>query len=497
LTVMPGKAIFSTIDLNKKFDQAEYDKIIPELRERLGELQRKARDAGIPTMIIFEGWEGSGKGTQMNRLLMALDPRGFKTYAIDKPMDEEKVRPFFWRFWIKTPPKGEMAVYSKSWYGQTLSKVFRKKIKGDQALERYNEVKLFEKTLSDDGTLIIKLFLHISKKEQKARLEKIGAEPDTSWLVTNSDRDQNQGYGRYLEAVEAMVESSDTAYAPWTIVEAEDKRYATVKIYKTVIATLEKRLAPARRVKKVPQAKEARKLILNSVDLSKSLPEDKYRQDLEKYQDTLKRLQYMVFKAGVPVVIVFEGWDAAGKDGGIRRLTENMDPRGYQVNSYGAPNDVQKSYNYLWRFWKEMPQKGGIAIFDRSWYGRVLVERVERFCTEAEWMRAYGEINEMERELVDFGAIIIKFWLHISWDEQLKRFESRELDPFKTYKLTEEDWRNREKWNKYLVAADDMFVKTSTSYAPWTIVESDDKHYSRIKILETAILALEEKVGKP
>jgi polyphosphate:AMP phosphotransferase len=497
LTVMPGKAIFSTINLDKKLDQAAYDEIIPGLRERLGEFQRKARDAGIPTMIIFEGWEASGKGTQMNRLLMALDPRGFKTYAIDKPLDAEKERPFFWRFWIKTPPRGEMAIYSTSWYGQTLLKVFRKKMKDGQALERYNEAKLFEKTLSDDGYLIIKLFLHISKKEQKARLDKIEKEPFASWLVTDTDRDQNKSYGRYRDAVEAMVESSDSAYAPWTIVEAEDKRFATVKIYRTVIAAMEKRLAPARQKKPVPPAKEARKLILNAVDLSKSLPEDEYKQKLENYQDTIKRLQYMAYRADVPVVIVFEGWDAAGKDGGIRRLTENMDPRGYQVNSYGAPNDVQRSFNYLWRFWKEMPSRGSIAIFDRSWYGRVLVERVEGFCTPADWTRAYGEINEMERELADFGAIILKFWLHISWDEQLKRFERRELDPFKTYKLTDEDWRNREKWDKYLVAADDMFVKTSTPYAPWTIVESNDKHYSRIKILETAIAALEEKVGKP
>ncbi len=497
MTKIAGKDIFKSIDLGQKLDQASYDAIIQGLRDRLGELQRKAIAAGVPTIIIFEGWGGSGIGIQMNKLLMGLDPRGFRVYAIDKPTDEEKVRPYFWRFWVKTPQKGQMAILSRSWYSQTLAKSFEGKMNDAQVLERYDETKMFEKTLSDDGCLIIKFFLHISKKEQRSRLDKMEKDPVASWLVSKFDRDQNKDYERYLEAYSDMIGYTDTDYTPWNIIEAENKKFATVKIYNTVIGAMEKRLAPQKPSKLVPAAKGKRELILENTDLTGSLEEGDYKVKLDALQDRLRRLQFMVFRQGIPVIFVFEGWDAAGKDGGIRRLTENMDPRGYQVDSYAAPNDVEKSHHYLWRFWKEMPADGDVTIFDRSWYGRVLVERVEGFCTPAEWSRAYGEINEMERELAEDGAIIVKFWLHISWDEQLKRFERRELDPLRQYKITDDDWRNRDKWDKYVVAADEMFMKTNTDYAPWVIVGSNYKRFARIKILETAIAAMEKRVGKP
>ena len=491
------KDILDHVDLSKKLGPEEYNTVIPNLRERLGELQRKAKDAGVPVIIIFEGWAESGKGIQMNKLLMGLDPRGFRVYAIDKPTDEEKVRPFFWRFWVKTPQKGQIVILSKSWYGQTLSKVFDEKMDDDKARERYLEANLLEKTLTDNGCLIIKLFLHISKKEQKSRLDKKKKDPIAAWLVTKDDRDQNKDYKKYLCAVENMIGDTNTGYAPWNIIEAEDRRFATVKIYNTVIEAMEKSLQPSGPVKLAAAIKLKLKPILENTDLSGSLEEAEYKEKLNALQNKIKELQYMVYRQGVPIIFVFEGWDAAGKDGGIRRLTENIDPRGYQVNSYGVPNDVEKSHHYLWRFWKEMPADGHIAIFDRSWYGRVLVERVEGFCTPAEWSRAYGEINEMERELSERGAAIVKFWLHISWDEQLKRFERREIDPFKNYKITNDDWRNRDKWDKYVVAADEMLMKTSTDYAPWVIIGSNYKRYARIKILETAIAAIEKKVGKP
>ncbi len=492
-----GKDVFKSVDLNKKLDQASYDAAIQGLRDKLGELQRQAIQAGVPTIIIFEGWEGAGKGTQMNKLLMGLDPRGFRVYAIDKSTDEEKVRPYFWRFWIRTPQKGQMAILSKSWYGQTLARAFAGKLNDAQTVERYDEAKLFERTLADDGCLIIKLFLHISKKEQKARLDRLEKDPIASWMVSKSDREQNKDYDRYLEAFSDMIGYTDTDYAPWNIIEAENRKYAVVKIYNTVISAMEKGLEPKKPAKPAPAVKVKLDPILENTDLTGSLEEGEYKEKLDALQDRLRRLQFMLFRQGVPVVFVFEGWDAAGKDGGIRRLTENIDPRGYQVNSYAAPNDVEKSHNYLWRFWKEMPADGHITIFDRSWYGRVLVERVEGFCTPAEWSRAYGEINEMERELAEAGAIVVKFWLHISHDEQLKRFERRELDPLRQYKITEEDWRNRDKWDKYVLAADEMFMKTNTDYAPWVIVGTNFKRFARIKILETAIAAIEKRVGKP
>lgn len=474
----------------------EYDAVIDGLREHLGELQRQARTAGIQSMIIFEGWDAAGKGVLMNQLLMALDPRGFKVYPINKPMDVEKVHPFFWRFWTKTPPNGDMSIFSKSWHGHLLEHVFEGKMDEKRAATRFEESNFFEKTLADDGYLMVKLFLHISKKEQKDRLEKLEKDPARSWMVSKSDWEQNKHYDDYLKAADELIARTETPYAPWAIVEANDRRFATVKIIKAVTAAMESRLAgnkpgtPPIRLEGGPIPD-----LLSKVDLSKSIPHDVYHQKLDALQENIMRLQYKIYNKGVPVAIVFEGPDAAGKGGCIKRLTECMDPRGYQVNPSGPPNDVEKTHHYLWRYWNNFPAEGNIAIFDRSWYGRVLVERVEGFCTPRDWMRAYEEINETERQLAEFGTVIVKFWLQVDMAEQLRRFEHRETDPFKTYKLTDEDWRNRDKWDKYTKAANEMFYRTDTAYAPWTIVEANDKLYARIKVIETVIAAMEKNVG--
>jgi polyphosphate kinase 2 (PPK2 family) len=227
--------------------------------------------------------------------------------------------------------------------------------------------------------------------------------------------------------------------------------------------------------------------MLTTVDLSLKLEQEEYDRLLIKYQVALHDLAFQVYLQQRPVVIAFEGWDAAGKGGAIRRVTEKIDPRGFTVYSIAAPKGDDATHHYLWRFWKRLPEAGQIAIFDRSWYGRVLVERIEGFCTEAEWKRAYREINYFERQLVDFGTIPFKFWLHVSKDEQLRRFESRQNDKLRSWKLTEEDWRNREKWDQYEDAVAEMLLKTSTISAPWTVVEGDDKLYARIKILKTLV----------
>ena len=236
--------------------------------------------------------------------------------------------------------------------------------------------------------------------------------------------------------------------------------------------------------------------VLAKVDLSLCCDRKTYRKKLKEYQKKIEKLHGELYQKRIPVVIGFEGWDAAGKGGAIKRLTEKMDARGYVVNPTAAPNDLEKAHHYLWRFWKNMPKDGHIAIFDRAWYGRVMVERIEGFCTQEEWKRAYKEINDMEKDLADAGAVVLKFWMQIDKKEQEKRFRQRQENPEKQWKITEEDWRNREKWEQNEEAVNEMLIRTSTEYAPWIVVEGNDKYYARLKVLETVIDALEKRISK-
>jgi AMP-polyphosphate phosphotransferase len=322
--------------------------------------------------------------------------------------------------------------------------------------------------------------------------------------VTKEDLRQNEKYSEYLAAIEDMLTQTDADYSPWTVVEAHDRRFATLKIFNTVINSLERAVtsielktetAPAPPKEPVTSALNFKTTALDHLDLSKSLTSEEYAARLKKAQTTLRELEHEIYLRRVPVVIAYEGWDAAGKGGNIRRLTENLDPRGYEVVPVAAPNDIEKAHHYLWRFWAQMPKAGHITIFDRTWYGRVLVERVEGFCTEAQWRRAYREINGMEQHLANFGAVILKFWLHIDPEEQLRRFREREGIPHKQWKITEEDWRNREKIDQYREAVEEMLYRTGTPYAPWTIVESNCKRHARVKVLETVCKAIRKRLG--
>ena len=323
---------------------------------------------------------------------------------------------------------------------------------------------------------------------------------ETAWRVTPEDLKRNKEYERYMEMNEEMLQKTDTDMAPWIIVEATDKEYAAVKIISCVAERLQYEL-DRREAEKgmeknvVPSESSQFKLgALSGVDLSKSLEREEYKERLNKLQKKLSMLHNELYRLRIPVVLGFEGWDAGGKGGAIKRLTSHLDPRGYAVHPTAAPNDYEKVHHYLWRFWKDMPKAGHVAIFDRTWYGRVMVERIEGFCSEADWKRAYQEINEMEAHIAHSGAIIIKFWLHIDKDEQERRFKERQTTPGKEWKITDEDWRNREKWDQYEVAVNEMLLRTSTTYAPWVIVEGNSKYYARVKVLETVVDAIEKKV---
>lgn len=506
------------VDLTKQMTKEEYKAKMPMLEARLGELQRQCKTMNIPVMIVFEGFGASGKGLQIGELIQSLDPRGFKVYAIKEESEEERMHPFLWRFWTKTPEKGRIAIYDGSWYRKVLIDRFDKKTKKKEIPDLFQSICSFEKQLTDDGYVMIKLLLDIDKKEQKKRFQKLQESKETAWRVSQGDLKRNAGYEEYVQMMEEMLHITDTDYAPWSIIEAMDRRFATVKIYTVVIKALEEQIENVKKAKAKEKAaeamaemdgegnqvsenvkpeldqKELKDSVLAKADLSLSLTKKEYKEKLKKLQKRLSLLHGELYRRRIPVVLGFEGWDAGGKGGAIKRLTEKMDPRGFVVNPTASPNDIEKAHHYLWRFWRAMPKAGHIAIFDRTWYGRVMVERIEGFCSKQEWQRAYKEMNDMEKDLVNAGAIVMKFWMQIDKDEQERRFKARQENPEKQWKITDEDWRNREKWDQYEEAVNEMLIRTSTEYAPWIVVEGNDKYYARIKVLETVVDAIEKRI---
>ena len=507
--------MLENVDLSKKLSKEEYKEKMSHLETRIGQLQRECKALKIPIMIVFEGFGAAGKGLQIGRLIQSMDPRGFHVFPIKNETEEERMHPFLWRFWTKTPEKGRIAIYDGSWYRRALIDRFEKRTKEKELPEAFHSINSFEKQLTDDGTVIIKLFLDISRKEQKKRFEKLQKNKETAWRVTQGDLERNAKYNEYAAMMEDMLFKTDTDYAPWTIIEATDRRFATVKIYTTVIKAMADQIEKLARQKKKVTAdqetedhmnvsevareadKELRELqvsILSKADLSLKYSREEYEEKLDKLQKKIEKLHGELYRRRIPVVLGFEGWDAGGKGGAIKRLTAKMDARGYAVNPTASPNDIEKAHHYLWRFWRAMPKAGHVAIFDRTWYGRVMVERIEGFCTKEEWQRAYKEINDMEKDLYDAGAVVIKFWMHIDKDEQERRFRERQENPEKQWKITDEDWRNREKWDQYEDAVNEMLLRTSTDYAPWVVVEGNDKYYARVKVLKTVVDAIEERL---
>jgi AMP-polyphosphate phosphotransferase len=493
--------MLETIDLSGKILKEEYKLLITKLEQRLGPLQREAKALKIPVVIVFDGWDASGKGTLINKFIQLLDPRGINVYEIKAPSEEENMKPLFWRFWKRTPEKGRIAVFDRGWYKEIFNLKSKKHEKRKALNKLYTEINSFEGQLTADGHIIIKIFLHISKKEQKKRFSELQENDATSWRVSEEDWKRHKKYEQLMKVYEEMFEKTDSNVAAWKIVEAQDKNYATIKALTIITEALENKINYVKNkadenelLKQKPEIEIISKSFLDDIDLTKTKTEQEYILNLSKYQKRLREIEYEMYKKRIPLIVLYEGCDASGKGGNIKRLTQSLDPRGYEIVPIAAPNDLEKEHHYLWRFWNSIPKAGHITIFDRTWYGRVLVERVEKFCSEADWKRAYEEINEMEEQFADFGAVLVKFWLHIDKEEQLKRFEERQRLEYKNWKITDEDWRNREKWDKYISAVDEMLLRTSTSYAPWTVVESNCKYYARIKTLKTVIEAMEKKL---
>ena len=520
------KLMFEAAEVGSSIAKSEFRKQVPLLRHELLVLQQELLElAEFPVIVVFAGVDGAGKGQTVNLLNEWMDPRWIVTRAYNTPSDEERERPEYWRFWRDLPPKGRIGLFLSSWYSRPVLDRVYGNIELPQFVDCLDRIVAFENTLTEEGAVLLKFWMHLSKPAQKRRLKALEKDPLTSWRVTDRDWKHWELYDEFVETAERAIMRTSTGRAPWTIVEGEDLNYRSLMVGTMIRDAIRKRIDDARRTQETlvqpapdkPDASAAevaqktagdgeasvktiqsspRITILSNLDMSRSINKGDYRQKLMENQARLSKLCREAFEKKVTTILVFEGPDAAGKGGGIRRITSPLDARNYQVLPFAAPTDEESAHHYLWRFWRHLSRAGRLTIYDRSWYGRVLVERVEGFASEETWRRAYAEINDFEDQLIESDIVLAKFWVHISKEEQLNRFKLREKVPYKRWKLTEEDWRNREKWGQYEMAVHDMVQHTSTINAPWTLVEGNDKRYARIKVIETVCERLEYKLSE-
>jgi polyphosphate:AMP phosphotransferase len=491
--------IFETAEVGHRLKKSVFRRREPRLRQRLLELQyRLLAKPEFPVLVLINGLDGAGRSETLHLLNEWMDPRHIRTAAFGAATDAERERPEMWRYWQALPPKGHIGILFGSWYTDPIeARVFGKE-KRRELEHRVERIRHLERMLVAEGALLLKLWFHLSRTAQRKRLKQLASNPDTAWRVTKDEWRQSKHYGRYVKTAEEVLSQTSTGEAPWEIIEGSDDEYRSLAagtwLADSLVARLSGKgpaLSPA---PPPPEPPLDGRTLLSTLDYGRKLPEGAYPAALEKMQARLNRIVRGRAMGRRALVVVFEGMDAAGKGSTIRRITSALDARHYRVIPVAAPTEEERAQPYLWRFWRHVPGHGRVAIFDRSWYGRVLVERVEGFAAEYDWMRAYREINDFEEQLAEAGAVVVKFWLAITPEEQLRRFKAREATAYKRYKITPEDWRNRGKWPAYRQAVNDMVERTSTEIAPWNIVASDDKRFARVETLRTLVARIEERL---
>ncbi|MBQ9156738.1 MAG: polyphosphate:AMP phosphotransferase [Eubacterium sp.] len=468
-------------------------------RAKLSGFQLKIKEAKLPVMIIFEGWGAAGKGSVLGEVIKDIDPRFFSVAKMEaEPTPEEKRKPFLYRYLVELPEAGKFKFFDTCWMEEVTGGVLNGTYTQKDYRHKIHSIVTTERQLTDNGYLVMKFFFQIGKKEQKKRLSALASDKNTSWRVDDKDLWENRHYDDCLEVYEQYLSDTNRPTAPWYIIDAKDKKWAALQVLRYLTQGIDTALK--NHALAVPILQNTFPLepipYLKDLDLSKTIDPKDYKEELKRLQGELRDLHYELYRKKIPVVIAYEGMDAAGKGGNIKRITGALDPRGYIVHPIASPEPHEKARFFLWRFWNRLPKTGHIAVFDRTWYGRVMVERLEGFCSENDWQRAYNEINEFEKELTDWGAVVLKFWVQIDSDTQLARFTDRQNTPEKQWKITDEDWRNREKWDLYEEAINEMLQKTNTSFAPWHILESVDKKYARIKALKIVVAALRKACKK-
>ena len=489
--------MFESAALPHDFSKEDYAAIEPRLREDLLDAQFELASRKNKTiLILINGSDGAGKGEVLERLYEWLDPHHLDTLSYGRPTEDERLRPYIWRYWRDLPARGRIGIVLGSWYHPALKARAVGRIDKAELSKALKDINQLETMLSAEGVTLIKIWLFLSEKEARERLKKV-ERPDGSLKRPVVIEWQDIDTKKERRSLNAQITS--TGDAPWFVIAGDNARYRDIAVGNLLLKALQRARAeqlpvtpasdPNLLVKGEPLFKGP--TVISTLKLDQSLDRKTYDEELRHYQHALTRITTSKAFRSRGLVLVFEGNDAAGKGGAIQRIRQSLDPRRYRVHGISAPSDEERAHPYLWRFWRRVPMRNHTSIFDRSWYGRVLVERVEGFCTESEWLRAYDEINDFERYLTEADFTVLKFWLAISKEEQIARFQARENTPIKRYKITPEDWRNRDKWDAYEQAVNDMVDRTSTSYAPWTLVEANDKYFARIKVLRTIVEALE------
>ncbi len=485
--------MFEAAKLGRKVSKSVYKEEIPELRTELLEAQRRLRTSNTSVIVIISGVEGAGKGEVVNRLMEWMDSRGVEIHAFWDETDEEKERPPYWRFWRILPARGTVGILFGGWYMGPIQWRMTDRCTDGELDAELTRIADLERMLTEDGALVIKFWFHLPKNEQKSRLKKLKRDDRSRWRMAPKKGEFSAHYEKFETVSERIIRQTDTGIAPWYLIEATDERYRDLTVGRTLLKAIQERLdvpdnfcqTGTSHAPSLPTDPDAQVTVLDHLDMDQSLEKGEYKSELERLQKELNLLAWGLYQKKLSCVMVFEGMDAGGKGGAIRRVTNAIDSRLYRTIPVAAPTDEENAHHYLWRFWRYIPRAGRLTIFDRSWYGRVLVERVEGFASEAEWRRAYLEINEFEEQLAESGTIMLKFWLQISQEEQLARFKQREQIPYKQHKITDEDWRNREKWEQYKLAVNEMVIRTSTEYAPWSLIAGNDKKFARIEVLKT------------
>jgi polyphosphate:AMP phosphotransferase len=503
--------MFEAAEVGRKLEKEEYRAQVPVLRAQLLEVQQQLLHAPFPVIVLFAGVDAAGKSETANLLNEWMDPHWIVTRGYMDPSAEERERPRLWRYWRDLPPKGRIALFLSAWYSSPIRDRVAHRITTHEFDALLDEVTAFERALTDDGVVILKFWMHLGKAAQKKRFKAWEKDPLRRWRVSKDSWRHWRMFDRFVTAADRAIRRTSNDQAPWHIVEGEDERYRSVAVGTVLRDAISRGLERAQALRRPKHRKATRASggpramldqierdfnVLDRLNMTRRFDPKDFDTALERQQGRLNLLQRKANAKDVSTILVFEGWDAAGKGGAIRRITAALDARDYQVIATSAPTDEEKARHYLWRFWRHLSRAGRITLFDRSWYGRVLVERVEGFATDDEWRRGYGEITHFEEQLVAHGILLVKFWMHITKDEQLRRFRDRRRTEHKRWKITDEDWRNRVRWSDYTLAVNEMVARTSTRVAPWTLIEGNDKNFARIKVIKTLADRLERRLKK-
>ncbi|MEE4660416.1 MAG: polyphosphate:AMP phosphotransferase [Halieaceae bacterium] len=493
--------MFEALEVGRSVKRKAFQEAVLPLRRELLQLQFELEGRDFPVIVIVSGVEGAGKGSVVHRLNAWMDPRLIQTQAFWDHSDEEETRPYFWRFWRNLPAHGRIGIFFGSWYTRPIIQAAAGELSDAEFSREMTTIADFERMLVADGALIIKLWFHLPEAlaAQRVKEDRV-RELTEAHLAEVEDIDFSKRFKDLRRTSERAIRATDGGHAPWHLIESTDDNYRDLTAAQIVLQSLRDRLADGHNGERITPnihlANRDQPTVLDRIPADAALAAEDYRNELVKLQKRLEKLAWRARKQDVACVALFEGWDAAGKGSAIRRVTDAIDPRLFQLHQFAAPTDEERAHHYLWRFWRRLGRDGNFTLFDRSWYGRVLVERVEGYATEVEWLRSYAEINRFEEQLVNHGSVVLKFWLHITPEEQLARFQAREATPHKRHKITDDDWRNRSKWDAYAAAVNDMVVHTSTADCPWTLIPGNDKRYARIEILRRFCDALSARLEK-